>query len=75
MTAAELLAWCLVGLGLLAGAYIAAQRPVFWIEFASRVFYAILPRLLRRMSPEDEAAWRACIRRNGRWNHMKRRCE
>jgi len=55
----------LFGLG--AGAFLVAQRPSFWIEFGVRIGQAVLPRALRyltrRMSPEEEAAWREAERR------------
>jgi nucleoside recognition membrane protein YjiH len=63
----------LAGLG--AGAFLIAQRPSFWIEFGVRIFKAILPTILKRMPPEEEAAWRKCQLRGGKWNHRKRRCE
>jgi nucleoside recognition membrane protein YjiH len=63
----------LAGLG--AGAFLVAQRPSFWIEFGVRIFKAILPTILKRMPPEEEAAWRKCMLRGGKWNHRKRRCE
>lgn len=38
-----------------------------------------LPRVIDilgdRMSPELEREWHNCIRRGGKWNHMKKRCE
>ena len=54
-------------LGLGAGAFLLAQRPSFWIEFGSRLGKALLPLAWRyvskRMSPEEEAAWREAERR------------
>ena len=44
-----------------------AQRPSFWIEFGQRLAMALLPLawryVSRRMSPEEEAAWRQAERR------------
>ena len=55
----------LFGLG--AGAFLVAQRPSFWIEFGARLGKALLPLAWRyvskRMSPEEEAAWREAERR------------
>lgn len=38
-----------------------------------------LPRIIdvlgKRMTPEEEKAWHDCIRRAGKWNHAKKRCE
>ena len=63
----EGVAVAVVLLGLGAGAFLVAQRPSFWIEFGSRVAKALLPLAWRyvskRMSPEEEAAWRAAERR------------
>ena len=57
----------MVLLGLGAGAFLVAQRPSFWIECGSRLAKALLPLAWRyvskRMSPEEEAAWREAERR------------
>ena len=54
-------------LGLGAGAFLVAQRPSFWIELVPRLGKALLPLAWRyvskRMSPEEEAAWRQAERR------------
>ena len=54
-------------LGLGAGVFLVAQRPSFWIEFGSRLGKALRPLAWRyvskRMSIEEEAAWRAAQRR------------
>ena len=67
----------LAGLG--AGAFLVAQRPAFWIEFGARLIKAMLPRVVqivtKRMPPEDEARWRDCQRRGGKWNPRTRKCE
>ena len=64
-------------LGLGAGAFLAAQRPSFWLEFGVRLGQALLPRALkylaRRMSPEDEAAWREAERRGQGDEWLKQR--
>lgn len=66
MTWQEAIATVVVLLGLGAGAFLIAQRPAFWVEFAWRVVYRLWPSvseyLAKRMSPEDEAAWRAAVR-------------
>jgi hypothetical protein len=75
----EGVAVALVLVGLMAGGYIAAQRPAFWIEFGGRIFKKLLPIIFayatKRMPPEQEKAWRDCERRGGKWNHFKKRCE
>jgi len=63
----EGVAVAVVLLGLGAGAFLVAQRPSFWIEFGVRLIKALLPSavkyITKRMSPEEEAAWRAAERR------------
>ena len=54
----EAIAYTLVGIGLVAGAFLFARRPSFWIEFGVRIFEALLPAILKRKSAEDEAKWR-----------------
>lgn len=75
----EYLAIALVLLGLVAGGYIAAQRPAFWMEFGTRLLKAIWPFLFayvtKRMDPKTEKAWRDCELRGGKWNHATKRCE
>ena len=54
-------------LGLGAGPFLVAQRPSFWIELGSRLAKALLPLawklISKRMSREEEAAWRQAERR------------
>lgn len=81
MTWQEGVAVGLVCLGLLAGGYIAAQRPSFWIEFGTRLIKAIMPRVVRyvtkRMPLEEEAEWHKAVRqgRGDEWlrERMRRR--
>lgn len=75
LTAPEVIAYVLVGLGLLAGAFVFARRPAFWIEFGWRIFQALLPYITKRMDPETEARWRECERRGGKWDHKRKRCD
>lgn len=69
----------LAGLALLVffcvAAYFAVRSPAFWVGLAKEVAKGLVPIIAKRMPPEQEAAWRDCIRRNGKWNHQKRRCE
>jgi hypothetical protein len=62
-------------LGLFAGGVLVARSPTFWIGLGTVLFKAALPYLLKRMPPEEEAEWRKCQLRGGKWNHRKRRCE
>jgi hypothetical protein len=79
MTWQEAIAVVVILAGLGGGAFLVAQRPAFWIEFGTRLFKALLPRLIghvtKRMDPKTEAEWRKCERRGGKWNHIKKRCE
>lgn len=63
----EGVAVALVLFGLGAGAFLAAQRPSFWFEFAMRLAKALVPLSWRfvskRMPPEEEAVWREAERR------------
>ena len=47
--------------------FLLAQRSSFWIEFGQKLGNALLPLawryVSRRMSPEEEAAWREAERR------------
>lgn len=61
--------------GLVLGAYFAAPKPALWVGLAKEVAKELIPVVTKRMPPEQEAAWRDCIRRNGKWNHQKKRCE
>lgn len=75
----EIAAIAVFFLGVGAAGFLVAQRPVFWLGMASVMLKAGLPYvaeyITKRMPPEQEKAWRDCIRRNGKWNHLKKRCE
>lgn len=62
-------------IGLAVGTYFVARSPVFWVEMINHVVRGLVPILSKRMPPEQEAAWRDCIRRGGEWDHIKRRCK
>ncbi|MCX7350282.1 MAG: hypothetical protein NTZ54_12435 [Alphaproteobacteria bacterium] len=67
----------LFGLG--AAAFLVAQRPSFWIGFGARLGKVLVPLAWRyvskRMTPEEEAAWRQSERRGqgDEWLRMRRR--
>jgi hypothetical protein len=71
----EIAAIVVLLLGIGAGGFLVAQRPTFWLGMLTAVVKELLPVILRRMTPAEEAAWRECQRRNGKWNHSKKRCE
>lgn len=79
MTWQEGVAVLMIVAGLGAGAFLVAQRPSFWIEFGARLLQRLAPRIIayitKRMPPEDEAAWRKCQLRGGKWNPRTRKCE
>lgn len=58
--------------------WFAFQRPEFVAGLvaaaAGAAWRALLPEIGRRMPPEDEARWRDCQRRGGRWDARKKRC-
>jgi hypothetical protein len=41
----------------------------------SAAWKAVAPKIAKRMSPEQEKAWRDCIRSGGEWDHVKKRCK
>ena len=67
----------MVLLGLGAGAFLVAQRPSFWIELGRRLGKILLPLawkfISKRMSPEEEAAWRQAERRGQGEEWVKQR--
>lgn len=75
----EVVAYILVGLGLIAGAFVFARRPEFWIEFGWRLLAIIAPFLWafvsKRMDTKTEAEWRKCMLRGGKWDHRRKRCD
>lgn len=62
-------------LGITAGAFMVARSPVFWMGMGKEIFKIMIPIIIKRMSPEEEEAWRRCQLRNGRWNHRTKKCE
>lgn len=69
----------LVVIGLLAGVYVAAQRPSFWVECGARIFAALRPMvwayLSKRNTPEVEARMQECLRRGGEWDNHRKKCK
>lgn len=49
--------------GLAAGGVLVARSPAFWLGLATLVVKRLLPVILRRMPPEQEAAWRKRVSR------------
>lgn len=62
-------------LGIGAGGFLIAQRPAFWWGLGAEAVKAVLPFLLRRMTPEQEKAFQDCVRRGGEWDHVNKRCK
>lgn len=73
----EAIAYTLVGLGLVAGAFLFARRPEFWIEFGARIFAKLLPFIIKyvtkRMPEDEEAEWRKAERQGWGQEWLKRR--
>lgn len=68
--------------GLFAGAVLVAQRPQFWLGMFLAILRKLKPQLIaalifltKRMPPEQEKAWRDCIKRGGEWDHVRKRCK
>ena len=75
-------------LWLAAALLFAVAAAAVWFSFRDPVFIAgltaaavsaavsaIKPELLRRMTPEQEKAFRDCVRRGGEWDHVRKRCK
>ena len=70
-------------IGAVIGSILLFRNPAAWIGFGKAAFKELRPLIvgvmmstvLKRMPPEDEAAWRKCELRGGKWNRRKRRCE
>ena len=62
-------------IGLAAGGFMIARSPAFWVGMGKELLKELLPVLTKRMTPDQEQAWRDCNRRNGTWNQRKKRCE
>ncbi len=57
---------------------LAGLLPVIWDHVKPALIRHVVPlflNLTKRMPPEEEAEWRDCQKRGGRWNHHTRRCE
>lgn len=59
-----------------AGLFFAVQRPTFVAglvkSFAESMFKALLPIILRRMTPEQEDEWHKTIREGGEWDYARK---
>lgn len=73
MSEAVVLIACVLGLAI--GTYFVAKSPDFWFGLITHVAKEMMPIIAKRMPPDQEAAWRECEKRNGKWNHRKKRCE
>ena len=75
MTWLEIAAIAVLLIGIGAGGYLVAQRPTFWVGMGVAAFRAVLPHLAKRMTAEEEQAFRDCVRRGGEWDPMRKRCK
>ena len=75
----EIAAIAVLLLGIGAGGFLVAQRPAFWLGLIREALRPLVPLLLasvaKRMPPEQEQAFRDCIRRGGEWDHIRKRCK
>ena len=71
----EIIAVAVLLLGIGAGGYLVAQRPAFWWGLGAVAFRAALPFLVQPMTPEQEKAFQACVRRGGEWDSFRKRCK
>ena len=62
-------------LGLTAGAFMVARSPAFWLGMGEEIFKKMIPIITKRMTPEEEEAWRKCILKGGQWDSRKKRCK
>lgn len=66
-------------LGVAAGTALVVRNPAWWVGLGHAVVKAVTPAivayLIKRNPPEVEKAMQDCIRRGGRWNNFKKRCE
>lgn len=58
----EYLLYLIAALGLGAGAFFVVRSPEFWIDFGKHLFKQLLPILMKRKSPEEEAKDRQAVR-------------
>lgn len=75
----EIAALAVLLLGVGAGGYLVAQRPTFWVGLGSVLLQKAWPYISayvsRRMTPEEEAAFRQCMRQGGEWDPWRKRCK
>ena len=71
----EIAAIAVLLLGIGAGGFLVAQRPTFWLGLSIAMLKAAWPYLSRRMSAEQETAFRDCVRRGGEWDHHRKQCK
>ena len=75
----EIIAIGMVLLGVGAAGFLVAQRPSFWFGLGTVAvkagIKAVLPYLVRRMTPEQESAFHDCVRRGGEWDYHRKRCK
>ena len=65
-------------IGLILGGILVARSPSFWFQVGAialdKLKPVIIAYIVKRMPPEDEAAWRKCELSGGKWDHVRRRC-
>jgi hypothetical protein len=71
--------WLWIGGGVLflaaiVSVYLAFQRADFVAALVGVAAAYMLPKLLKRMSPEQEAAMHECERQGGVWDNVRKQC-
>ena len=56
--------YAIAALGLGAGAFFVARSPEFWVDFGKHLIKTLIPILMKRKSPEEEAVDRQNYREN-----------
>lgn len=55
------------------------RDPVFitglMVAMATSLFKAVEPKILKRMTPEQEKAMHECVRRGGEWDNARKKCK
>lgn len=65
----------LTGVG--AAAFLVLRSPAFWADVGSKLFAAMLPKIIevmsKRMTPEQEAEFQKAVRQGREWDHINKR--
>lgn len=66
-------------LGVAAGTTLVLRSPAWWVGMGHEIVKAVMPAIItymaKRNPPEVEKAMQDCLRRGGRWDNWRKRCE